>query len=117
MSRLRGPCARLLAILALIAGLLGAAMPGFAAPAAPETMTMTGMDCDHGDQHRPPQHHFPAADCCMVSICAMGLALPATPSALIGPRLPQSPAYGLRPLLQPAGIVTAPLPHPPKAVA
>jgi len=116
MSHLRGKCARILALLALIAGLLGAATPGLAAAPEPMTMSTAGMDCDHGDQHnRMPQHRLPASDCCMVSVCAMGLTLPAAPSVPVAPGSPQALAYDLRAMLQPAGIVTAPIPHPPKA--
>ena len=118
MSRLRGKCARLIALLALLAGLVGAAMPGLAAPAAPKPMMQVAMDCDHGDHHRQaPQPHLPAADCCMVNVCAMTLALPVAPSGLVAPACPNTPDYALRTPLQPVGIVTAPIPHPPKSAA
>jgi hypothetical protein len=118
MSRLRGKCARLIALLALLAGLVGTAMPALAAPAAPKPMTHAAMDCDHGDQHRrTPQPHLPAGDCCMVNACAMTLALPAAPSALLAPAVPSTQDYAVRTPLQPAGVVTAPIPHPPKSAA
>jgi hypothetical protein len=118
MSRLRGRCARLIALLALLAGLFGTAMPGLAAPAEPKPMTHAAMDCDHGDQHRrAPQPHLPAGDCCMVSACAMALALPAAPSAPMEPAFPSTQVYAVRTPLQPVGIVTAPIPHPPRSAA
>jgi hypothetical protein len=116
MSRFRGRCARFVALLALLAGLVGAALPGFAASAEPKPAAVA--DCDHGDHHHPaPQHHFPAGDCCMVSACAMSLALPALPSGLAAPALPKSQGYDLYNLPPPAGIVSAPIPHPPKSIA
>ncbi|MDQ7249885.1 hypothetical protein [Dongia sedimenti] len=118
MSRLRGKCARLIALLALLAGLVGTAMPGLAAPAEPKPMMPASMDCDHGGQHRQaPQPHLPAGDCCMVNACAMTLALPVPLSGLLAPAFPNTQDYAVRTPLQPAGIVTAPLPHPPKSTA
>jgi hypothetical protein len=118
MSRFRGKCARLVALLALLAGLVGAAMPGFAAPAEPKPMLAARADCDHDDHHHPAsQPHLPAGDCCMVNVCAMSLTLPAPPSGLVAPAFPESQGYDLPTLSPPAGIVSAPIPHPPKPVA
>lgn len=121
MSHLRRKYARLLALLALVAGLLGAATPSLAVPAAtkPMTMAMMGIACDHGDEHhrQAPRHHFPTGDCCILGVCAMSLALPAAPTALVEPGFPETLGYGLPALLQPAGIVTAPIPYPPKSIA
>jgi hypothetical protein len=124
VSRLRGKFARLLALLALIAGLAGASAPGFAAAPTPDRpqpipvhADMAGMDCD-GANHTPsPKPHVPAGDCCLVGICAMNLALITSPSGLAAPILVKMPPYDLRVLRQPPGIVTAPIPHPPKARA
>jgi hypothetical protein len=118
MSRLRGNWIRLVALLALIAGLVGAGLPGFAAPAEPKPMIAAMADCEHGDHHPPASpRHPPAGDCCIVSVCAMSLALPAAPSGLIAPAVPTTQGYDLRTLPPPAGIVTAPIPHPPKSNA
>ena len=119
MSLLRRKFARLAGLLVLIAGLAGASMPGFAAAPAPaQAKSMhAGMDCD-GERHDPaPKPHLPAGDCCQVSICAMNLALPAAPSGLAFPSRAEKPGYELRGLHPPLGIVTAPIPHPPKAQA
>jgi len=108
----------LVALLALLAGLIGTAMPGFAAPAEPKPMPAAMADCGHGDHHRrAPERHLPAGDCCMVNVCAMSLALPATPSGLVVPAVPKSQDYDRSTLLRPTDIVTAPIPHPPKSIA
>jgi hypothetical protein len=123
MSRLRGKCARWIALLALLAGLIGAAVPGLAASAVAQPMLLHGAtggatDCGHGDhQRRSPQQHLPAGDCCMVNACAMSLALPVAPSGLVAPAFAQNQDYALGTPPQPVGIVTAPLPHPPKSAA
>jgi len=119
MTGFRGKCARLLALLALLAGLLGAAMPGLAAPAAPKPMTHAAQDqdCDHGARHEAPRPHLPPSDCCVANVCAMSLALLAAPSGLVAPAFPQRQDYDLRALPPPAGIITAPIPHPPKSNA
>jgi hypothetical protein len=117
MTGFRGKCARLLALLAVLAGLLGAAMPGLAAPTAPKPATHAAMDCDHGARHEAPRPHLPPGDCCVANVCAMSLALLAAPSGLVTPVFPQRQDYELRPLLPPAGIITAPIPHPPKSNA
>jgi hypothetical protein len=44
----------------------------------------------------------------------MNLALPTLPSGLAQPAATEMPRYDLRALRQPPGIVTAPIPHPPK---
>ena len=116
MSHFRGKCARFVALLALLAGLVGAAMPGFAAPAEPKPMLAAMADCDH-DHHPAPQQHLSAGDCCMLNVCAMSLTLPAPPSGLMAPALPKNQGYDLRTLSPPDGIVSAPIPHPPKPVA
>lgn len=53
----------------------------------------------------------------MVSACAMALALPAAPSAPMEPAFPSTQVYAVRTPLQPVGIVTAPIPHPPRSAA
>jgi hypothetical protein len=120
VSHLRGKFARFIALVALLAGLIGAATPGVAAtaPAAPTSMH-AAMDCDHaGRRPAPMPHHGPGAtDCCIANVCAMSLALPATAAGIVLPLLPVMPGYDLRALLQPIGIVTAPIPHPPKSIA
>jgi hypothetical protein len=100
-------------------GLIGASMPGFAAGPAPETPKSlhAGMDCDGAGHNPAPKSHVPAGDCCLVNVCAMNLALLAMPSGLTAPVVAEMPPYDLRALRQPTGIVTAPLPHPPKARA
>jgi hypothetical protein len=118
MSRFRGKCARFVALLALLAGLVGAAVPGFAAPAEPKPTLAAMAGCDHDGHHHPaPPQHLPASDCCMVNVCAMSLTLPAPPWGLMAPVLPKSQGYDLRTLSPPAGIVSAPTPHPPKPTA
>jgi hypothetical protein len=126
MSHLRGKFARLVALLALLAGLIGTAVPGFAAimPAeahsamARAAMARAAMDCDHATRHQAPVRHFPGADdCCVVNVCAMSLALPAATSGVALPAFAEMPGYDLPAEHQPAGIVTAPLPHPPKSIA
>jgi hypothetical protein len=47
----------------------------------------------------------------------MALALPTLPSGLAQPVGAKMPRYDLRALRQPPGIVTAPIPHPPKSRA
>jgi hypothetical protein len=116
VAHFRGQCARLVALLALIAGLIGIPAPSSAAKPA-ETHHMT-MDCDHESPQPAPAHHFPGADdCCVANLCAMSLALPAASSAMALPAFAGRPDYDLPNLQQPAGIVTAPLPHPPKSPA
>jgi hypothetical protein len=125
VSGLRGKFARLVALLVLMAGLAGAAAPGFAAAPTPEPRQplpihadMAGMDCDAASHKPAPKPHVPAAgDCCLVSICAMNLALLTLPSGLAGPELVEMPPYDRDVMRQPPGIVTAPVPHPPKAGA
>jgi len=119
MSLLRRKFVRLAGLLVLIAGLAGASIPGFAAAPAPaQPMSMhAGMDCDGGRHDPAPKPHLPAGDCCLASICAMTLALPAAPSGLPLPSLAATPGYDLRGPHQPLGIVTAPIPHPPKSAA
>jgi hypothetical protein len=121
LTFLRGKLARFLALLALVAGLASAAAPGLAVAAAgPMRMhaaqTAAGIDCDHGTGH-VPIHRLPAADCCVAGPCALTLALPAFPSGLALPAFSETGRYALRALRQPPGIVTAPIPHPPKPVA
>jgi hypothetical protein len=123
VSRLHGKFARLIAVLVLMTGLIGASMPGFAAMPAPAPQPMpAAMDCDHATHDPAPQPHAPAphapsGDCCLASICAMNLALPTLPSGLALPVAAEMPRYDLRALRQPPGIVTAPIPHPPKTRA
>lgn len=117
VSLFRGNVARVLAILALIAGVIGTSVPGFAAaggPARPMAMH-AAMGCGNGAGHAP-MRRLPAADCCAANVCATNLALPLATSGIALPTLPE-PRYALRALRQPAGIVTAPIPHPPKAAA
>jgi hypothetical protein len=119
VSDLRGNFARLLALLALMTGLIGSAMPGLAAtmPARPAAAHMA-MDCDHGSHHKAPTQRLPGAgDCCMVSVCAMSLALPAVPSGVAQPAFSALPGYPLAVQRRPADIVAAPIPHPPKSIA
>jgi hypothetical protein len=115
LSRLRGKFARLVAVLVLMAGLFGASMPGFAAMSTlhPPKPMQAGADCDHATHHPTPPRG-PSGDCCMVNICAMNLALPTAPSSLTAPVVVEMRPYDLRALRQPPGIVTAPIPHPPK---
>ena len=113
----------------MMAGLIGASMPGFAAMPAPHPPkpTQAAMDCDHTTHHPAPQPHAPSphapsphaptGDCCLVNICAMNLALPTLPSGLALPVAAEMPRYDLHALRQPPGIVTAPIPHPPKTRA
>jgi hypothetical protein len=108
-----------MAVLVMMAGLLGASMPGFAAMPSPHPPAPTTMDCDHTTHHPAPQRHAPpphapSGDCCLAGICAMSLALPTLPSSLAQPVATEMPRYDLRALRQPPGIVTAPIPHPPK---
>jgi hypothetical protein len=120
VSHLRGKFARLVALLALIAGLIGAAVPGSAAtPAAsPAETHHMAMDCDHESRQTAPAHHFPGTDdCCVANVCAMSLALPATSTGMALPAFAGQPDYDLPVLHPPAGIVTAPIPHPPKRLA
>ncbi len=117
MSFLRRKFARLAGLLVLIAGLAGASMPGFAAapaPAQPAGMH-AGLDCDGGHHDPAPKPHLPAGDCCLASICAMNLLLPAAPTNLPLPSVAVMTGYDLRGLRQPLSIVTAPIPHPPKS--
>src|SRR5262249_39427190 len=97
----------------LIAGLAGASVPSFAAP-RPEP-PQHAMDCD--SHHPAPKPHLPAGCCCLANICAMNLALLTLPSGLMEPIVAKMPAYDLRALRQPPGMVTAPIPHPPKSQA
>ena len=116
LNHLRGKFVRFVALLALMAGLAGVATPGLAAakPAAPAQLHAT-MDCGKGTGHTP-MRRFPGANCCVANICAMTLALPAPPSNVAQPALPESEGYALRALHQPPSIVAAPIPHPPKPV-
>jgi hypothetical protein len=119
VSRLRGKIARFLAFLALIAGLLAPAMPGgaLAAPIAPAAAHAV-MDCAGGSHQKAPARHLPGAvDCCIAAVCAMNLALPATPTGLAPLPFAGRPDYDLRATPQPAGIEPAPIPHPPKSAA
>ena len=117
VSHLRGKFARLVALLALIAGLIGAALPSAATPAEPVRMH-AAMDCDQGSHHPAPKHQLPGGgECCIVSVCAMGLALPAVPSGIALPGSLEALGYDRLVLLQPLGIVTTPIPHPPKSFA
>lgn len=75
------------------------------------------MDCDGPTHHPAPKPHAPAGDCCLVNVCAMALALLTAPSGLALPVAVEMPSYDLRPQQQPLGIVTAPIPHPPKSNA
>jgi hypothetical protein len=111
--------ARLVAVLVLMSGLTGASLPGFAAAPAPQPSkpVQASMGCDHAAHHPAQQRHAPAGDCCLVNLCAMNLALLTAPSGLAFPVATEMPRYDRRALLQPPGIVTAPLPHPPKARA
>ena len=119
MRSLSGSVARLLALLSLVAALLGPALPGYAAatPAEPAAVH-AAMGCDEGavDTHRKaPAHHVPGAmDCCVANTCAMTLALPAVPSAVAIP-VAKAASYSLRAMIEPADIDSAPIPHPPKA--
>lgn len=122
MSRLRGKFTRLVALLVLIAGLTGASMPGFAAAPGPPKPMHAAMDCDGLDRdasghHPAPKPHAPAGDCCLVNICAMNLALLTAPSGLALPVAVEMRPYDPQALHQPLGIVTAPIPHPPKSNA
>ena len=118
MPRLRGRFARLVALLVLIVGLIAPAAPGFAAaaPAQPSQMH-AAMDCGGADRHSPTRHVPGAIDCCVANVCAMNLALPASPSGIALPVAPKASRYELRTLLQPIGIEAAPIPHPPKTTA
>jgi hypothetical protein len=111
--------ARLVALLVLIAGLTGAALPGFAAAPAPEpTKTLhAGMDCDGAQQHPAPKPHLPAGDCCLANACAMSLALLTAPTGLALPALAEMPDYVHPAAPDPRSIVITPLPHPPKSPA
>lgn len=111
-----GKFTRLLALLALLAGLLGAVTPGTAMPAATPGGMHDAMGCG-GGHHPPAGHPSGAADCCVSGICAMNLALPVAPSGIALPFHPKTRGYDLRALRQPPGIVTAPIPHPPKSAA
>lgn len=116
MPGLRGKTLRLIALLALIAGLFAPVAPSFAA-AEPAAQMHAGMDCGVGHERMPVRHAPSAMDCCVANICAMNLALPATPSGIALPGIPERSRYALPGLLQPAGIVAAPIPHPPKSNA
>jgi len=75
------------------------------------------MDCAGETQHPAPKPHLPGGDCCLANLCAMSLALLTVPSGLALPSFPERPGYDLpaeRPWL---GIVTTPIPHPPKSRA
>ncbi len=117
MAHLRGKFARLVALLALIAGLIGAAVPVAATPATAKTHHVA-MDCDHENGQPAPAQHFPGTDgCCLANVCAMSLALPAASTGIALPAFAGRPDYDLPNLNPPAGIVTAPIPHPPKRLA
>jgi hypothetical protein len=120
MAALRGKLPRLLALLVLIAGLLGAALPGPAAavpaPAAPPAM-QPGMDCDGATHHPAPVRHIPAGDCCPANLCAMGMALLTAPAGLALPHAAAMPPFVPQAMRQPPGFIAAPIPHPPKSRA
>jgi hypothetical protein len=120
MAPLRGKLPRLIALLVLIAGLVGAALPGPAAaapaPATPPSMH-AGMDCDGADHHPAPARHIPAGDCCLASLCAMGMALLTAPAGLALPHAAAMPPFVPRAMQHPPGFIAAPIPHPPKSRA
>jgi len=104
----------------LVAGLIGATVPGVtaASPAKPAETHHMAMDCDHESGQPAPVHHLPgAADCCVANVCAMSLALPAAASGMALPAFVGRSDYDLPILHQPVGIVAAPIPHPPKSQA
>ena len=115
LSRFCARSARLLALLALIAGLLGPAMPGFAAPLQPQIMQSATPDCSHHRQ--TPKHAGGTMDCCVANVCAMNLALPDSAAPMALPFAVATARYLLLAFLPPAGIKAAPIPHPPKAAA
>ena len=121
VSHLRGKIARLVAVLALVAGLIGAALPTTAGamPTTPAETQHMAMDCDHQKQPQAPaQHHLPGTDnCCIANVCAMSVALPVLPSSVALPAFAGRSDYARPVLLQPAGITAAPIPHPPKSNA
>ncbi|GAB2174494.1 hypothetical protein [Dongia sp. agr-C8] len=111
--------ARCLALLALLAGLIGAAAPASFAmtPPAP-AQKHAAMDCNQGRHAPAPVRHLPGVDlCCTVNVCAMTLALPVAPSGVTAPAASEMRGYDFHTLLQPASITAAPLPHPPKPLA
>jgi hypothetical protein len=113
-AKLRGKFLRLIALLALVAGLLAPVAPSLAA--APAHQTHSGMDC--GDHKPAPGRHVPnAMDCCVANICAMNLALPTALSGFTLPGIPERSRYTLSGPLPPAGIEAAPITHPPKSPA
>ena len=117
VSLFRGNLARVLAILALIAGVSGASVPGFSAVMLAQPTAMhPATACDNGSCDAP-MHHLPAADCCVTNLCVMSLVLPTAPSDVVLPALPEPGSYALPALQQPDGIITAPIPHPPKSAA
>lgn len=120
LPRLRERSVRLLALLALVAGLLAPAVPGHAMPAQPAAMPQAmhaATDCSGKHNPAPAKHAGSGVDCCIASVCAMNLTLPHPPSA-VAPSFPQeASAYDLSALLQPSGIEPVPIPHPPKTTA
>jgi|AraplaMF_Col_mMF_1032025.scaffolds.fasta_scaffold00309_24 hypothetical protein len=125
VPRLAEKIARIFALLGLIAALLAPAFPGFAAaaPARPAALhAAMGCGNEAADTHRQvpthpvPAHHAPGAmDCCVANVCAMNLALPASPATFALSVQFTTAAYALRALQPPPGVDTAPIPHPPKA--
>jgi len=116
VSRLFVKLARCLALLALLAG--SAAPAAFAMASVDPSQAHATINCDRNGHGSAPGRHLPGADaCCMVNVCAMTLAIPATPSGVAAPAFLGTPGYNPRNLLQPAGITAAPIPHPPKPVA
>ena len=124
MSRFRGKIGRFVALLALIAGLLGSVVmpaPGVAAAPVEPGDAHAAMDCDGMHQQTPdqtPGRRIPTGiDCCIGNVCAMNLALPAAPLGIALPAFFEPRAYDFQALRHPAGIDPAPLPHPPKSAA
>jgi len=117
VSRLRGKIGRFVALLALVSGLVGSVIlpePSFAVPSPDPDKAHAAMDCSDM-HHQTPTRHLPAgADCCVANICAMNLALPASPLGIALPTFFEPGDYDFQPLRQPAGIDPAPIPHPPK---
>jgi hypothetical protein len=116
LPRFRERLARLLALLALIAGLLAPAMPSVAAPIQPRPMH-AGMDCSGNHGQAPTKHTGGSVDCCIANVCAMNLALPDSASAVALSFPVEVARFDLCALLQPTGIEPAPIPHPPKTAA
>ena len=123
MPRLAEKIARIFALLGLIAALLAPAFPGFAAAAPDQPAALhAAMGCSDANAHRPvpthpvPAHHAPGAmDCCVANVCAMNLALPASPTAVALSVQFTTASYPFSALQPPLGVDSAPIPHPPKA--